>query len=114
MKQTLAIDFDGVIHKYSKGWQGGIIYDDPVDGAKESIFQLMNMYEVVIFTSRGDLNAVRAWLESKFDFESKGFKVPEITNQKPIAIAYIDDRGIRFTDWDSTLKFLENMEIPIK
>ena len=114
MKQPIAIDFDGVIHKYSKGWQGGKIYDDPVDGAIDSIFELMESYEVVIFTSRDDLNAVKLWLESKFDFESRGCKVPEITNQKPIAIAYIDDRGIRFTDWDSTLKFLETKEIPIK
>lgn len=114
MKQTLAIDFDGVIHKYSNGWQGGVIYDDPIEGAIESILKLMESYEVVIFTSRDDLNAVRLWLESKCDFESRGFKVPVITNQKPIAIAYIDDRGIRFTDWGSTLKFLETMEIPIK
>lgn len=113
MKQTLAIDFDGVIHKYSKGWQGGVIYDDPIDGAIESIFQLMERYEVVIFTSRDDLNAVSMWLESKFNFESRGRQAPKITNQKPIAVAYIDDRGIRFTDWISTLNFLETMQEPI-
>ena len=29
--KTIAVDFDGVIHKYSKGWQGGEIYDEPVE-----------------------------------------------------------------------------------
>ena len=33
----IAIDFDGVIHKNSKGYYDGTIYDEPVEGSLEAI-----------------------------------------------------------------------------
>jgi hypothetical protein len=115
MQKTIAIDFDGVIHKYSKGWQGGKIYDKPVEGAIEAYYELIKKYNVVIFTSREDTEAVKRWMDKHFDFEKNlgHFYEPEVTNVKPIATAYIDDRGIRFSDWKSTLEFLETLEEPI-
>ncbi len=91
--KTIAIDFDGVIHKYSKGWQDGVIYDDLMDDAKEVIDELTKKgFKCVVFTARESLLPVKEWLIThKLDLP--------VTNKKPPAIAYIDDRGIRFTNW---------------
>ena len=37
IKKRAMIDLDGTIHKYSKGYADGSIYDDPFEGAKEVI-----------------------------------------------------------------------------
>lgn len=106
-KPTIAIDFDGVIHRYSKGWQDGEIYDDPTEGAVDAYFELLSRgYSVVVFTARNDTKAVVDWMNEHFDFEARlGFYYkPTVTNIKPPAIAYIDDRGIRFTDWTEMLE----------
>lgn len=97
--RTIAVDFDGVIHAYSKGWHDGTIYDGPVEGARAAIRRLMNKgYRVVIFTARDHSKeqhrAMVDWL-AHYGFPP-GL---EITAVKPPAIAYIDDRAIRFTNW---------------
>ena len=105
---TIAVDFDGVIHGYSRGWGRGTIYDPPVDGALDALRALMEDYAVFIHTSR-DPQQVATWLLSygftvstddvgvKFWDERGGLL---ITNRKLPALAYIDDRAIRFESWD--------------
>lgn len=108
MSKTIAVDFDGVLHRYSRGWQDGKIYDRPVEGAVEAYYSLMDKgYHLVVFTTRTDLDAVRKWMHRHFDFEKRVGHMwePEITNVKPLAIAYIDDRGIRFTSWKDMLNY---------
>ncbi len=61
MIDTIAVDFDGVIHLYSKGWQDGEIYDEPVEDSFDSLRFLMEKYAVFIFTSRPSLPVGR-WL----------------------------------------------------
>lgn len=41
--KTICLDFDGIIHKYSEGWQNGMIYDYPIDGVREALMDLHNM-----------------------------------------------------------------------
>lgn len=109
--RTLAIDFDGVIHAYRHGWQDGTIYDAPVVGAFDAIRALMRDYAVYIHTVR-DPKEVANWL-----VEHGGFTVSTgiagkfwnnqdmllVTNKKLPAVMYIDDRGVRFSDWAQAL-----------
>lgn len=131
-RRTIAIDFDGVIHQYDRGWQDGAIYGDAVPGAMRAIIRLMQQgYDVVIFTTRVNpelegheeqRSMVVDWLMRMMYGEvgaptaggsmPEGFtSVPDITSRmlvtstKPPAIAYIDDRGIRFTNWPDMLKY---------
>lgn len=100
--KTIVFDFDGVIHKYSKGWQDGSIYDGPVPGIKNVIDELRKEnYKVVIVSTRcstqkGIAEMIK-WL-NKYDIE-----VDRIDKEKPPAIMYIDDRAIKFNGNCKTL-----------
>lgn len=59
---TLAADFDGVLHLYSRGWHDGTIYDPPVPGALDGLRTLMETHSVFIFTAR-EPEQVMPWLE---------------------------------------------------
>ena len=60
-RPTIAIDFDGVIHKYSKGWNGGVI-DDPVPGAFEFIDNLFKSGFNVFIHSTRKSSQIRNWM----------------------------------------------------
>lgn len=60
---TIGIDFDGVLHAYSRGWQNGVIYDEPLPGAADGLAALMSRDAVFVLTARDDLNAVADWIE---------------------------------------------------
>lgn len=63
--KTIAIDFDAVIHKYSKGWQDGSIYDEAVPGAIKAINELLGQgYSVFIFSTRSPWQ-IKKWLFNK-------------------------------------------------
>ena len=109
--KNIAVDFDGVIHKNSKGYYDGTIYDEPIDGARTSLQKLSEDYDVVIFTAkakpdRGLINGktgtqlVWEWLK-KHDMDKF---VTKVTAEKPRAVRYIDDKGVRFTSWSEYWK----------
>ena len=121
MPRTICIDFDGVIHDYNKGWQDGEIYGEPLQGSLESIENFLEEgYDVAILSTRATMDhgkgasQIEGWLRRKYVelFRSRGMTPAAATNsavqfvgrilitsEKPPAIAYIDDRAIRFTNW---------------
>jgi hypothetical protein len=119
---TVAADFDGVIHAYSRGWLDGSIYDEPIPGAFDALRSLMERYAVFIHTTR-DPATVGRWVKDRSGIETAWSEdensVGEfwndktcilVTRRKLPALAYIDDRGIRFTSWDQALADLEHYE----
>jgi hypothetical protein len=102
MKKTLLFDFDGVIHSYVSGWQGiDVIPDPPVEGIRELLEELNQIYNIVIYSSRckdeKGLTAMQLWgLQNKI--------VYPIAAEKPPAYLTIDDRAICFQGDVNSLK----------
>ena len=109
-KNTIAIDFDGVIHKSSKGFYDGTIYDEPVEGVKKGLEYLSKSCKLVVYTCKA--NPKRPLINGKtgpeliWDWlEKYGLKscVKDITYDKINALYYIDDKAITFKKWDNIL-----------
>ena len=47
---NLAIDFDGVLHTFDKGYHDGTCYGEPVEGSYEALKNLSERYNLIIFT----------------------------------------------------------------
>ena len=111
-KQTIVLDFDGVIHSYSSGWKGADqIPDPPTPGTKEAIEKLRMEYIVVVVSSRchqeGGIEAIGKWLELH------DITVDLVTNDKPPHIVVVDDRAIRFNgDWNAVIEAIPAASVP--
>lgn len=106
-KPTVLVDFDGVIHRYSRGWADGTAYDVPMPNSQSALAYLdASGYEVIIFSTR-DADQIYEWLKKN------GFREYPVTNVKQPAVAIIDDRAIRFHDWSEAIDQLFGL-YPIK
>jgi ribonucleotide monophosphatase NagD (HAD superfamily) len=106
MRQTICIDLNGVLDTY-RGWQGYVSWHPPRAGAAEFLHALRQQgFRVVVLTARAPDEA-RQWL----DEHGLASLVDEVTNQKPSALAYVDDRAVCFRgDFAETLECLRSFE----
>ena len=118
-KPILCLDFDGVIHSYTSGWQGAdVIPDPPVDGAIAFMLEALQHFQVVIFSSRshqagGTAAAMQRWLRSNAGatwYESPagpGLEDVRFVTEKPPAFVTLDDRALTFAGTWPNMEFLK-------
>lgn len=103
---VIAIDFDGVIHDYKHPVEGRRM-GGPMPGAVNAMQNLEDDFTVVIYTTKatteGGKKAVEDWLEY--------YHVPygQVTAIKPNAVLFVDDRALRFYDWDQASAYINDM-----
>ncbi len=112
----LCLDFDGVIHSYTSGWQGaGVCNDPPVPGTIAFLEEAAKHFRIAIYSSRSKSLAGRRAMkqymrehcegplltfspEHRFDTIYEHLEWPWF---KPSALITIDDRALTFTgNWD--------------
>ncbi len=118
-RPILCLDFDGVLHSYTSGWQGAsVIPDPPVPGAMQFIAEAVNHFRIAIFSSRSNqpggmkamIKYVRYCMEDTYLLDAG---VDYILNQiewpleKPAAFVTLDDRAITF---DGTWPAIETLQ----
>ncbi len=100
----LAIDFDGVIHDFKNPVKGRRM-GPPIAGAPEALQKFARKgHRVIIFcvwAHGSGLKVISDWCDY--------YKVSrhDITNIKPQADYYIDDKAIRFTTWQEVIPLLK-------
>jgi len=110
VKKTIAVDFDGVINPYVKGWQGAGVFETPSKECVAAIKKLHTNYTIIIHTAREqtEFSNIREYL-SKHDVEYDEIFEAKGSRAKPKAEVYLDDRAVAFRgDWTVALAKIEN------
>jgi hypothetical protein len=94
--KVIAVDFDGTI----RDWDS----NRPLDGCKQAINSLREKgYKILIHSCNSP-----EWIENWMNDNDIRFDSIWTDTGKPVAYAYLDDRAVRFTDWQQALKDLTN------
>lgn len=125
-KLTIAFDFDGVIHKYSKGWQDGSIYDEISNEWVELTKRLLDEgNSVFILSTRPKVQIYKHMKLLPLDFTFRimsehemfykqsvidGKQAIGICNHKAVFDVLIDDRAIGFKTYDGLYDKIEEFK----
>ena len=109
-KPILCLDFDGVCHSYTSGWQGATcIPDAPVSGLFEFLEAAAESFTIAIYSARshqeGGREAMQTWFEDQLCtrwIETGNRELcrnVQLTfpKEKPPARVTLDDRALTFT-----------------
>lgn len=104
-KPLLALDFDGVLHRYSRGYHDASAYDPPTEGALEFVLEASKHFQICISSARAltetGRTQIHEWLRRY------GFPDLPVEVAKPPAFLTIDDRVVRFDGtWPDPLQLL--------
>jgi hypothetical protein len=107
--ETIAVDFDNTLVDQD---------ENPIEGGKEALQALKNKgFQIAIYTARFSMIPPEEW-QRMMDY-IRGLltkhQIPydEISITKPACKFYIDDRGVKFTNWNDVLKNLPLTEDPM-
>lgn len=114
----VGVDFDGVVHKNSKGFYDGTVYDEPVDGIEDFLKLLSSKYTLILFSAKArkdrmlingktGIELIEEWLIK--NNLSQYFS--EVTSEKPRAVFYIDDKAVRFTSVEDCIDKLNDLNL---
>ncbi len=75
-------------------------------GTKKALSELAQTFTIWVLTARPNTGSIRRWLQEQglMDY------IAEVTNVKPSAAAYIDNRSYFFKNWPQTVKDMEKGE----
>lgn len=105
----LCLDFDGVINPYTKGWQGGVLYEEDVTpGFWDWANDAYKLFDLYVYSSRSKtqlgIDLMRCWMAASWmkwapatpDAETIMMTDFTFAAEKPPAFLTIDDRAITF------------------
>lgn len=97
---TIAVDFDGVIRSWTT--------NEPLPGARDALSRLREAGHRILIHSCNDRHFIADWLLNH-DIRHDGIWA---NPGKPVADLYVDDRGYQFTNWESLLASLPDLDKP--
>jgi hypothetical protein len=98
-KARVCVDLDGVLCQRSSGSRTAN-FGEPFDGAVEFMTELAQKAEIIIYTSRlasenaGEKSEIKGLIEAWLKDNRLPFDDIHMGGGKPLAVAYVDDRGV--------------------